>query len=124
MALPKANKQLVSKQIDDLYLTLDEFRKVHPNMTPNAMMAFLTIATNPGISVREVQKKLIVPSSSAVRAVSLLSSTHRPGQGGGGLDLIRYDDDITDRRVKHLYLKEKGERLWSTIKRILNVKEH
>lgn len=118
MAPPKAT---ISKPVDDVCLVLDEFRKLHPNITPNAMLAFFAIATTPGITVKEVQKKLIVPSSSAVRAVSLLATTHR-GDDSFGLDLVRYDADIRDRRVKHLYLKEKGERVWVTVKRILNVK--
>ncbi|CAA2141633.1 hypothetical protein [Hyphomicrobium sp. ghe19] len=120
MATPKP-KATINKTIDGFYAAIEEFRKLHPNITPNAILAFLIVATEPGITVGEVQKRLMSASSSTVRALALLSSTHRGGMDG--LNLIRYDDDIKDRRVKHLYLKANGERVWSTLKKLLDVKE-
>ncbi len=111
--------KLIHRNLDALVSVIEEFRKLSPSMTANSILAFITIAANPGITVKEVQNTLGLQSSSAVRSIAMLSATHRGGIEG--LDLIQYREDNYDRRVKHLYLRPSGERIWNTIKKEMGI---
>lgn len=109
----------ISGEIKKLEQCIEEFRKLSPSINANAMLAFLLIASRPGITVGEVKDALGLYSSTTARVVGMLSEHHRGGEPG--LDLIEHEEDIKDRRVKHLYLKPKGMRLWNAIKKVLNI---
>lgn len=97
--------------------TLDEFRKLSLSINANSILAFLIIATKPGITVSEVQKALGMQAGSTTKAVGMLSEYHRGGKKG--LNLILSHEDAYDRRVRHLFLKPRGEDLWNAIVDIL-----
>ena len=117
---PEGDEKTVNRTINNSMSMIDEFRKVEHSMTANAMIAFLTIATDPGVTVSELQRRLGMNNSTIARVVASLSSHHRGGKDG--FDLIMYKEDYIDRRVKHLHLTPRGQFLWKSICKALEVK--
>lgn len=120
MAKAPNTDRVVNRTINNAMGMIDEFRKVEPSMTANALLAFLTICIEPGITVSDLQRRLSLNNSTVVRVVASLSSHHRGGKEG--FDLIKYKEDYIDRRVKHLHLTAQGQHLWNSVCKALEVK--
>jgi hypothetical protein len=112
---------VISKNLDKTMAVIEELRRVHSSINSNAIVAFLVIASNPGITVQKVQEKLGQDINGTSRSTALLMKWHRAGQPG--LDLVYAREDVFDRRVRHLLLNPNGQRVWNSIKRILEIKE-
>jgi len=95
----------------------EEFRRLDPDMPTQTALTLLTIASSPGLTVREVQERLGFAPSSASRNVAALSDRNRHGQPG--LGLITYRVNPTDYRCKQLFLTPKGQRFINTVINIL-----
>lgn len=121
MAKPPKDEpgRVVSRTINNAMAMIEEFRKVEPSITANAILAFMFICIEPGITGVELQRKMGLNNSTVVRVVASLSSHHRGGKDGH--DLIRYKEDYIDRRVKHLHLTPHGEYLWKRVCKALEV---
>lgn len=117
----KTARPTTTKSLGQVMLTLEEMRKLNTSMTVNVALVFLLVASEPGITAGEIQRRLSMASSVATRVIGALQEYHR--QGSEGLDLVRFKTDVIDRRVKHLYLTPKGERVWNSVKRILEIAE-
>ena len=115
----KTMRRVTTKSLGMVMLTLEEMRKLNTSMTINVALVFLLVASEPGITAKEIERRLNMGSSAAVRVVAALQEYHR--QGSEGLNLVRFKTDVMDRRVKHLYLTPQGERVWTTVKRILEI---
>lgn len=92
-----------------LIRVLEEFRQLEPDLPSQVIHAFLAAAANPGLSIRELQDRLGMTSASASRCFAFLSDQHRLGKEG--LDLIRYEGDSANLRIKRVFLTTKGQRL-------------
>ncbi len=92
---------------------MEELRQLDPHCGTNMVISFLKVATEPDISVGEVQKFLGMPPTSTARSLARLLPFHKKGLKG--LDLIDSRPDVMDRRVKRLHLTPKGERLWRSM---------
>jgi DNA-binding MarR family transcriptional regulator len=115
----KTQRRTTTKSLGQVMLTLEEMRKLNTSMTVNVALVFLLVAAEPGITAMDIQKRLNMGSSAATRVVAALQETHR--HGSEGLNLVRFKPDLFDRRVKHLYLTPQGERVWTSVKRILEI---
>jgi DNA-binding MarR family transcriptional regulator len=88
---------------------LEAFRELDPDMPIQYALSFLTIARNPGLSIRELSERLGIAQSSASRNVAALSAWHsfrKPGHG-----LVEANEDPRERRRKIVSLTAKGEAL-------------
>ena len=94
------------------WIELDVFK-----LTPfNRIELFLTVALKPGITMKEISKKLNMSSASVSRNVSILSiegwsSSKQRKSNGAGLSLIMAIPDPNERRRKLLFLSPKGKEL-------------
>lgn len=113
-------KQIVSRELGCLMLCVEEIRKVFPSMTANSFQAFLIVATEPGLKVGEIGHRLALGSSATVRVLASLSPHHRGGKEG--LGLLDYETDIRDRRVRYVSLSHSGQRVFNSIRRIMEAK--
>jgi len=95
---------------------LQAFQNVIPKAACNHFIVFTTIATEPGITVGEVNQTIGMPPTSTARALSVLFKKARKREG---FDLVETRPDPEDARIKHCYLTPKGDRLWTQIRRIL-----
>ena len=109
------NKQgpITSIELSKFIKVIEEFRKLSPSFNANAILAFILVASRPGITVGQVQEYLGLYSSTTVRLLAMMAEYHKKGEEG--LGLIYSEEDIVDRRVKHLYLKPRGVKVWRTI---------
>jgi len=96
-------------RLNPLVDVVDMLRDIYPDMTLNSVQVLLLVATNPGISQREIMERTGLADSSASRIVGLLSEYGNRGTGPFYLiDLVPNKDD---RRYKGLYLSKKGQAL-------------
>ncbi len=92
---------------------VEMMREIHPDMTLNQVMVFLTVAVRPGVTQREIMETLGVADSSASRIVAILSDYGN--RGTGPFKLIELVEDKRDRRNKLLHLTKKGQSLASKL---------
>ena len=104
------------KRIGRMIWALNAFGNVVPRAHVTHYVVFLTVATEPGITVGEVNQSIGLPPTSTARALSVM---FKKARGRPGLDLIETRPDAKDGRIKHCYLTPKGERLWNQIRRII-----
>lgn len=116
------NSKELMKEARKISRVIEEFRKIHPSINGNAILAFITIATHPNITVGKVQEALGLNSSTTARQVGRLSEWHRGGDRG--LNLISSKEDFRDRRTKLLNLKPRGKRLWTAVSEHLMEDSH
>lgn len=107
-----------SKTIKKVIAVLQVLKPLSMHCTVNTAIAFLTIASKPGIVVGDVQKTIGLPPSSTARAISIL---YKMSRGEDGLDLVEARGSRRDLRVKHLHLSPKGEKIWQRIVEIMEL---
>jgi DNA-binding MarR family transcriptional regulator len=95
---------------------LQLMKPLSQSCTLNTAIAFLTVASKPGVTVGDVQRALGLKPTSTCRALSILYERSR---GIEGLNLVESQISLFDGRVKHLRLTKQGELLWQRIARIL-----
>jgi len=103
--------------VDRLMHILEIFRELDPDMPIQYALSFLTLARNPGLSIRDLADRLGVAQSSASRNVAALSAWHsfrKPGH-----DLVVAQEDPRERRRKVVTLTAKGEALLERIAAVL-----
>lgn len=106
----------LEQRVGKLIWALNTFQSVVPKAALNHLTVFLTVATEPGITVGEVNQTLGMPPTSTARALSVMFKKARKKPG---FDLIETRPDFEDGRIKHCHLTPKGERLWNNMRRIL-----
>lgn len=103
---------------DQLMRALEVFRELDPDMPIQYALSFLTLARNPGLSIRDLSERLGIAQSSASRNVAALSEWHsfrKPGH-----DLIQAKEDPRERRRKIVTPTPKGEALLARLESIMN----
>ncbi|GGX91321.1 hypothetical protein GCM10007160_18530 [Litchfieldella qijiaojingensis] len=88
---------------------LEEFRQIYPDMQTQTAVFFVTIAMNPGITMKELMERTGTVQSTCSRNVSLLSEWLKHNKPGYGL--VQAMEDPVERRRKIVKLTPKGERL-------------
>ena len=85
---------------------IEEFRHINPEMQAQQMLTILLIASEEGITVKEVAERIGISQAAASRCVADWTGwTYRKVQGP---DYIEPKVDLTDTRRKPLHLKPKG----------------
>jgi len=103
---------------DRLMRALEVFRELDPDMPIQYALSFLTLARNPGLSIRDLSERLGIAQSSASRNVAALSEWHsfrKPGH-----NLIKAKEDPRERRRKIVTPTKKGEALLTRLEAIMN----
>lgn len=106
---------------DRLMRALEVFRELDPDMPIQYALSFLTLARNPGLSIRDLSERLGIAQSSASRNVAALSEWHsfrKPGH-----DLIQAKEDPRERRRKIVTLTRKGEALLARLEVVMDGRE-
>tara|TARA_R100000664_G_scaffold15015_1_gene23414 strand:+ start:2186 stop:2539 length:354 start_codon:yes stop_codon:yes gene_type:complete len=111
-------KTLTCADVDRILRINDLLRLLDDDITPIAVSCFLYVASHDGCHKQAMEEYLDLSTSSGSRNTDFLSEMHRLRKPG--LDLIRKEQDRTNRRRSILTLTEKGRRLATQIKRILN----
>ena len=96
---------------------LEEFRKWNPDVTANVVLTFMLIARHPGITQKELMKRLGLADSGTSRTTAALSrygDRNKPGW-----DVIDLVENPLDRREKLLYLNKKGNVILAALRRAL-----
>jgi len=116
------NVQSRSKSGRKLYLCIEELRKIDQLLTVNTAATFLVVALSSdhrsGLNMREIEKRLGMPSSTTSRNVQALSMRHADGTGHNLLETV---PDPKDPRAKLVFLSVKGNRLWQIINTLMGV---
>ena len=102
---------------DRLMRAMEVFRELDPDMPIQYALSFLTLARNPGLSIRDLSERLGIAQSSASRNVAALSEWHsfrKPGH-----DLIQAKEDPRERRRKIVTLTRKGEALLHRLEAVM-----
>lgn len=102
---------------DRLMRALEVFRELDPDMPIQYALSFLTLARNPGLSIRDLSERLGIAQSSASRNVAALSEWHsfrKPGHG-----LIQANEDPRERRRKIVTLTRNGEALLARLEAVM-----
>lgn len=102
---------------DRLMRALEVFRELDPDMPIQYALSFLTLARNPGLSIRDLSERLGIAQSSASRNVAALSEWHsfrKPGHG-----LIQANEDPRERRRKIVTLTRDGEALLARLEAVM-----
>lgn len=92
-----------------LVLTLEEFRKVEPDIPVQQVITFLTVALHPGSTVTALASLAGTTLSSASRHVENLGPYRPVKKKGKGLLVDDYD--ANDRRLKGIKLTPGGVRI-------------
>lgn len=87
---------------------IEEFRKLNPEMPMQTAAMLLIIAQSPGITTRELMKRLNVAQATASRNAAVLGQVNR--HGIPGLDLIVSTPDPQERRRNVYHLTPKGQK--------------
>lgn len=111
-------KTLTCAQMDRILRVNDLLRLLDEDITPIAVSCFLFIASRDGCHKQAMEEYLDLSTSTGSRNTDFLSPVHRLGKPG--LNLIEKTQDPTNRRRSILTLTEKGRRLTTQIKRILD----
>ncbi len=96
---------------------IQEFASVSGEANVSAYEVFMYVATNPGVTLKDISRALNMQSSTASRNVFLLSRDK--GKGVAGLDLVVNETDPMDRRRRTITLTPKGKALVSRLAKIL-----
>lgn len=85
---------------------IEEFRRISPEMQAQQMLTTLLIASEQGITVKELAERIGISQAAASRCVADWTGwTYRKEQGP---DYIEPKVDLMDTRRKPLHLKPKG----------------
>lgn len=97
---------------------VEEFRKIDPEMQLQTVATFMSVAVQPGITMKELADRLGISQASCSRNVAALSKWHRMSRPGH--DLVEAVEDPAERRRKIVHLTPKGKRIAQTIWEILD----
>jgi len=92
-----------------LIAAIDEVRSLYTDVPSTTIVAFLIVASTPGINSQHLRKRLGVSQSATSRHLALLSEFSWNNQPG--MDLVETVEDPEDRRNKIAFLTEKGKAL-------------
>jgi DNA-binding MarR family transcriptional regulator len=106
------------KGLGRLIQLMEMLRAIDPEMPAQTVLTFLIIADEPDISMRDLQNRLGLASSSTSRNVAALSKHHRLGKDGA--DVVEAYEDPADRRYKRVRLTGKGAALTRRISQLVN----
>lgn len=108
----------MSRQIRSLANAIRAFRDLDAEIQAQTVLTFLLVAdaTEP-VSMRDLQGRLDISTSSVSRNVAALSKHHRLGKDG--LDLVEAYEDPADRRNKVVRLTAKGRAFSSKLTDLL-----
>ncbi|MEM7444597.1 MAG: MarR family winged helix-turn-helix transcriptional regulator [Pseudomonadota bacterium] len=104
--------------IDRLMRAMEVFRELDPDMPIQYALSFLTLARNPGLSIRDLSERLGIAQSSASRNVAALSEWHsfrKPGH-----NLVQAKEDPRERRRKIVSLTRKGKALLVRLEAVMD----
>lgn len=90
-----------------VFLFIEKFRRIAPEMPTQLVSTFLSVALKPGILASEVAAQIGTTLSSTSRHARDLSDVVHKGKPGYGL--IEQRGDPTDRRRRRLHLTAKGQ---------------
>jgi DNA-binding MarR family transcriptional regulator len=93
------------------------FRSLDQEIPGQTIVAFLTIASHPGITVSELGDRLGMAHSTASRQVFTLSKVKTFNQPGYGL--VESIENPRNRRERNIHLTSQGERFLNSIKSLL-----
>jgi len=101
--------------IDAMTAALEEFRKWNPDVTVNSVLTFLQIAKKPGITQKEILRRLGMADSGTSRTTAALSKYGDRGRAGWGV--VDLEENPDDRREKLLFLNKKGQLVLDAVRR-------
>lgn len=114
-----------AKTCDDI-LSLETLRsaitEVGDDLSLSQLVAFLTIAIEPGLSVNELADRIGLPQQSASRHASVLLGRYQSISGEPRIPLILQGISGVDSRKRALFLTEHGELLAKRIAAILTLR--
>ncbi|HYE17886.1 MAG TPA: winged helix-turn-helix transcriptional regulator [Tepidisphaeraceae bacterium] len=100
-----------AERLRGLYEAVQLFRKPDAEMTSQAISVLIDIAMRPGITMLELADRVGLSNTATSRNIRKFLDK------GGGLGLIRQEEDADDARKKPLYLTAAGESLISGVLR-------
>lgn len=96
---------------------MEHFRTLAPDLPLQTVHILILIALQPGITTRELMRRVRLSQSSCSRNIARLSHTDRHGEPG--LGLVRALNDPVDPRRHVMYLTPKGEEFIAVLADIL-----
>lgn len=105
-----------------MFLVLDLFRDLDPNLAPTFMQVFFAVAEAPlekGLETRALPQRLELSHSAINRAVTYMGERHWKSPDRPGLNLFRVEMDPYDRRQRIAKLTAKGRKLLERINELL-----
>lgn len=109
-----------SLQLDKLSVLdriLKVVRGVDPEMPAQTLAALVYIGRNPGCSQQDLYRALDLSSSTATRITARLGEWERYNRPG--LNFIRAEVNLQDRRFRRLYLTNAGQRFLLSLVNVL-----
>lgn len=103
---------------DRLRKTVDVLRTLESEFPGQVMSVFFYVCASDGCATTPMPKELGLAQSSISRCTDWLSDYHRLGKQGMGL-IVKKTDPM-DRRVRRLYLTQKGRLVKQQIEDLLN----
>lgn len=107
-----------TKALVALFAAIEELRKIDPELPTQHAAAFITVAFQPGITMKEMADRLGISQSSSSRIVAALGKWHRLGKPG--YDLVEASEDPAERRRKIMHLTPKGRRIAVALSNIMH----
>ena len=98
---------------------IEYFRDLDPDISATTISAFLAIAEQEGMNMKELGETLGVAQSSCSRNVSALTRLKNPKENQEGLDLVVRTEDPLEGRRKIMFLSPKGKKMHQKIRRII-----
>ena len=108
---------LTDRYMDRMRRVMDLMRLFDREVPAQVLSTFFYVASHEGCTTVEMPEPLGLAQSSVSRCTDWLSDYHRLGKPGMGLILKKID--LQDRRLRRLYLSDKGRNLVSHIKEVL-----
>ena len=94
---------------NSLLACLTLLRRRAPKLTVSELLAFLYVAENPGIRVKELSALMATTPATASRAARALVAAGDPGALPPGLGWLVMSSNDRERISRHLYLTPLGE---------------
>lgn len=95
---------------DSILAAMERFRSHDPGVTVNAVICFLYVCENEGVSVTELASVSSLRLSTASRVIRGLGGS-RSGRGERGSGLVEVRSQGPNRKSRTLFLTEAGARL-------------
>ncbi|MGN6548771.1 MAG: hypothetical protein ACTHJ3_02600 [Pararhizobium sp.] len=106
-----------NKTARKLISLIEEFRKLDPEIQAQQIVLFLSVVGSPEITMKELEQRTGLASSTISRNMSSLGKMHRNGKPGH--DLIAAYEDPADRRFKRVKPTPKGIRVYNSLIELL-----